>query len=94
MTSNSKKKYENEDEVEKDNETKYNYDVNDKKLMRINSKGVIENIENILIEDSKPLKNTNKKNNHCRDNNSNGFIEQLSSFWFINISSVSNISID
>ena len=59
MTPNSLKKYENEEDFE--NEPKYNYNGDDKKLMRINSKGIIENIENILIEEPKPLKTTNKK---------------------------------
>ena len=47
--------------------------------MRINSKGVIENIENILIEDPKPLKTTNKKklnNNSKRNINNNNKINK------------------
>ena len=41
--------------------------------------------KNKLYYTSRSQNNSNKKNNHCRDNNSNGFIEQLSSFWDSNI---------
>ena len=44
-----------------DTEPKYKYDVNDKKLMIINSKGITENIKNILLEKPKPVKQIRKR---------------------------------
>ena len=51
----------NENKINEEIKPKYNYNPKDKKLMRIDSKGIIENIDNILKEDSKPLTIKSKK---------------------------------
>ena len=68
----------NEKNNDEEIKPKYSYNSNDKKLMRIDSKGIIENIENILEEDSKQLTIKSKKKkikNDKNDNNKNNNIQ-------------------